>query len=232
MDPFEILGVDPDCSEEDLKKAFRKLMPLHHPDKAGPESTEMSQQLIAAYKLLLEERQARREMSEAEAFARVFILRVFTNHFRAKLEHLATTYGRDHREPQDLQSGFDCFDPLGAATSRSTSCPRAPQRPQREQEWKQHKERRDNILHREEQIRNFEKEFRIVEIQVLERYLRLKEYQRQDEERWRRAEQLGRQSQAEYRAKQEQRRTDEELRADLHRTSSKLANAIRRSMLC
>lgn len=33
FDPFEILGVDSEASEKDIKKAYRKLSLQYHPDK-------------------------------------------------------------------------------------------------------------------------------------------------------------------------------------------------------
>ncbi|RWS25690.1 translocation protein SEC63-like protein [Leptotrombidium deliense] len=36
-DPFEILGIDPGSSTAEIKKAYRKLSLLHHPDKGGDE---------------------------------------------------------------------------------------------------------------------------------------------------------------------------------------------------
>src|SRR3989344_5907327 len=34
-DYYKILGVNRDASEEEIKKAFRKLAHVHHPDKSG-----------------------------------------------------------------------------------------------------------------------------------------------------------------------------------------------------
>src|SRR3990167_3382193 len=34
-DYYKILGVNKDASEEEIKKAFRKLAHVHHPDKSG-----------------------------------------------------------------------------------------------------------------------------------------------------------------------------------------------------
>ncbi len=36
---YQCLGVDKNCTEEDIKKAFRKLSKTHHPDKGGDSST-------------------------------------------------------------------------------------------------------------------------------------------------------------------------------------------------
>ena len=50
FNPFEIIGVDEAASEREIKKAYRKLSLIHHPDKGGDEAT--FQQLSAAYRAL------------------------------------------------------------------------------------------------------------------------------------------------------------------------------------
>ena len=53
--PFEILGIAQDANKETIKKAFRKLIMLWHPDKnpgREKEAEERSKQIIAAYTLL------------------------------------------------------------------------------------------------------------------------------------------------------------------------------------
>ena len=65
-DAYRALGVDPGCSDKELKRAYRRLMSEHHPDKliarGVPESmmkvaTEKAQEIQAAYELVRKLRQ-------------------------------------------------------------------------------------------------------------------------------------------------------------------------------
>ena len=40
----QILGLERDCSEKDIKQAYRKMALEHHPDKLGANATEEDQQ--------------------------------------------------------------------------------------------------------------------------------------------------------------------------------------------
>jgi DnaJ like chaperone protein len=66
-DAYLALGVSPDCDNRSLKKAYRRLMSEHHPDKliaqGVPEDmlkigTEKSQEIQAAYELIRKQRKA------------------------------------------------------------------------------------------------------------------------------------------------------------------------------
>ena len=53
--PFDILGVNKNLAWEAIKKVFRKLALVHHPDKNPgneKEATEKMQKIIAAYTIL------------------------------------------------------------------------------------------------------------------------------------------------------------------------------------
>ncbi len=58
---FKVLGLSPDSSKTEIKRAYRKLMSQHHPDKlvakGMPEemikvATEKSQEIQAAYEMI------------------------------------------------------------------------------------------------------------------------------------------------------------------------------------
>lgn len=49
-DPYEILGVDRNATQDDIKKAYRKLAVKHHPDKGG--DPEKFKEISAAYEIL------------------------------------------------------------------------------------------------------------------------------------------------------------------------------------
>lgn len=54
-DPYKILGINKNATFAEIKKAYRKLAMIHHPDKNPDnqeESTEIMKKLTAAYTIL------------------------------------------------------------------------------------------------------------------------------------------------------------------------------------
>ncbi|KAF9925908.1 Type I HSP40 co-chaperone [Linnemannia zychae] len=49
---YQALEVDPNCSDSELKKAYRKLALKHHPDKTGGATSEKFQEISHAYDIL------------------------------------------------------------------------------------------------------------------------------------------------------------------------------------
>ena len=60
-DYYEVLGVNRDASDEDIKKAYRKLAMQHHPDRNpdNPKAEEKFKEAKEAYEVLSDARQAR-----------------------------------------------------------------------------------------------------------------------------------------------------------------------------
>ncbi|RXK86194.1 J domain-containing protein [Filimonas effusa] len=53
MTPYEVLGISPEATPQEIKKAFRRLIAQWHPDKnPHPEAEAMSKKIIAAYTIL------------------------------------------------------------------------------------------------------------------------------------------------------------------------------------
>lgn len=63
---YEILGVDKKASQDDIKKAFRKLAQQHHPDKGGDEAT--FKEITEAYAVLGDEKKRREYDNYGQTF--------------------------------------------------------------------------------------------------------------------------------------------------------------------
>lgn len=66
-DPYKILGLEQDCNEQDVKKAYRKLAIVHHPDKNpdDPQAAERFKDIGEAYETLSDpEKRARWDSGE------------------------------------------------------------------------------------------------------------------------------------------------------------------------
>lgn len=51
MDPYKVLGINRDVSEDEIKKAYKKMARQHHPDKGGSE--EKFKEISEAYSMLM-----------------------------------------------------------------------------------------------------------------------------------------------------------------------------------
>ena len=56
FDPYQVFGLDKSASDEEVKRAYRKVMRHVHPDVAGPELTTVAAIVNAAYELIMRER--------------------------------------------------------------------------------------------------------------------------------------------------------------------------------
>jgi len=60
IDPYAVLGISPDASDDELRHAYRELVKLHHPDHNGgsPESAARFEQIQSAYAVVAELRRS------------------------------------------------------------------------------------------------------------------------------------------------------------------------------
>lgn len=72
MDPYAILGIDKNASEDDIKKAYRKLAMKHHPDRNQGDklSEEKFKEVKEAYERLIEPDKFKHEQSNDRGFRR------------------------------------------------------------------------------------------------------------------------------------------------------------------
>ncbi|KAF2036505.1 DnaJ-domain-containing protein, partial [Setomelanomma holmii] len=64
IDPYEVLGLETEATADDVKKAYRKLALIHHPDKAAANEKDAAnkkfQEIAFAYAVLSDERRRKR----------------------------------------------------------------------------------------------------------------------------------------------------------------------------
>ena len=67
---YEILGVNEDAGQDEIKRAYRKLVVIHHPDKGGDK--EQFQKIQEAYDTLSDPEKKRQYDSPQPTFNNIF----------------------------------------------------------------------------------------------------------------------------------------------------------------
>ena len=59
MNPYQVLGISPGASDDEIKKAFRKAAVQHHPDKEGGDEAKFKE-INEAYEVLKDRQKRQR----------------------------------------------------------------------------------------------------------------------------------------------------------------------------
>eukprot|EP00039_Didymoeca_costata_P006893 m.94349 g.94349 ORF g.94349 m.94349 type:complete len:194 (-) comp13441_c0_seq2:2173-2754(-) len=111
--PYQLLGVDEDASQEQIKKAYRKAALVHHPDRNRdkPDATALFQKLVQAYDMLQDEvaKAAYDKLLKIKKAAKMRDLKLNAEQRKAKhdLEERERAYKRRKKEEDDAARHLD-----------------------------------------------------------------------------------------------------------------------------
>ncbi|KAH9005135.1 DnaJ-domain-containing protein [Lactarius hatsudake] len=124
VDLYAVLGVEPTASQEDIKKAYRKLALIYHPDKhaTAAEDAKLAasrkfQQVGFAYTVLSETKRRAKydatgsteegfELAEGEDGWQAYFEALFESVTKAKLDEMKKEYQGSHEEIDDLKRAY------------------------------------------------------------------------------------------------------------------------------
>ena len=52
MNPYTVLNIEPECTDEQVKTAYHHLAKLYHPDRSGADTSDKMAELTEAYNLI------------------------------------------------------------------------------------------------------------------------------------------------------------------------------------
>lgn len=52
MNPYSVLQIEPECTDEQVKAAYHKLAKLYHPDRSGKDTSDKMSEITEAYNLI------------------------------------------------------------------------------------------------------------------------------------------------------------------------------------
>ena len=110
---YDILGVSKDASQDEIKKAYRKLAAIYHPDKAGddPYAAEMFDEISKAYEIL--SNSEKKALYDRPARKRTFYRSSWRppggNNFSANQHASKKTKGRAWQQPENGLNLEDLF---------------------------------------------------------------------------------------------------------------------------
>lgn len=125
VDLYAVLGVEPTASQEDIKKAYRKLALIHHPDKhaTAAEGAKLAasrkfQQVGFAYAVLSDKKRRAMydssgsteegfELAEGEDGWQAYFEALFESVTRARLDQMKKEYQGSREEIDDLRTAYE-----------------------------------------------------------------------------------------------------------------------------
>ncbi len=113
-DYYKVLGVTPNATDEEIKKAFRKLALLHHPDKNNGDDTKFKE-INDAYQILSDPQKRNQHDNPRSGFSDFDINDFFKNHFGMGGQHNRQNFPTPGQDV-NIKVPVSIYDILSGAT--------------------------------------------------------------------------------------------------------------------